>query len=478
MNDIGVSMAEAARDLYRPASPAMRARPAAAPADEGGINKAQAYYAVCTHPGLSAAAKAVGAVLIDHHNRATGQCDPGIERIMSRTGLSRRSVFRALAELERFGLIVRARHGGVSHRNAYGVQWGALTGDAGCRDQGCQDRHLEGARCGTQTVPGLAPKPLKEPRKETWGGTVSPVAPSRSHSPPPGRDEAPSQQPPRQRHMMLPIPGGKREAAEPVERLQAGREERAMRPPRYRPKPGGGYRPSSAEVAREAACERWDAALRAHLKPGDYAQAVGRIEPVMERIATRAEMRERGAGLGVMLAALSLEAGSRGRETARDSRRRRRRAGRKRLLGRHRLRRGGDAEMRGDVETGTKGRCGMARAGRKRKDGARRHPNGTVPRRGEDRGVASYGRAKELIGVVTSPHLATPLGRKWYLGEVTTDERDAGLRWAEVTEEYRRLVLDAPKGSAKTAMLEVPVAGGGGASRSHANENERAVRRA
>lgn len=116
----------------------------------------------------------------------------------------------------------------------------------------------------------------------------------------------------------------------------------------------------------------------------------------------------------------------------------------------------------------------MAKAGRKRKDGAKRHPNGTVPRRGEDRSVASYGRAKDLIGVVTSPHLATPLGRKWYLGEVTTDERDAGLRWAEVNQEYRRLVLDAPKGSAKTASLERTDRSG----QAHAAENERAAKRA
>lgn len=120
----------------------------------------------------------------------------------------------------------------------------------------------------------------------------------------------------------------------------------------------------------------------------------------------------------------------------------------------------------------------MARAGRKRKDGAKRHPNGTVPRRGEDRSVASYGRARDVIGLVTPAFIATPLGRKWYLGEATTEQRDAGIRWAEVDAEHKRLVLDAPKASAKTAKLDVPVAGGAGAARSHDAENDRATRRA
>lgn len=314
-----------------------RCRPAVTPqpADEKDTRKTQAYYALCLHPDLTAAAKAVGAALVDHCNLASGRCDPSITGLAAHAGISRASVFRALTDLAGCGLIVRLRHAGGSHRNAYAIQWEALTTEVArartAKETAAQSRgggitmrpsqgcDLQGLRGETETVSGVRPKPLKEPWNQTCSESET-VAPPRSQSKPAPSAEPPSPQKPWQRHMMLPIPGGKREAPERAERPQAfrehaGREERADRAPRYspnryEPRPAGGYRPSSAEVAREAAMGRWEKALLEYLGGDGYGRAVAAIEPWMERVATRAEMRERGSGAGVVLACLSMERGA------------------------------------------------------------------------------------------------------------------------------------------------------------------------
>jgi len=72
-------------------------------------------------PGMSSAARTIGGAILDHFNKRTGQCDPGIDRLAKLTGLSRRAVTRAIDELgsETVGLFHKVRHGGKSHRNAY-----------------------------------------------------------------------------------------------------------------------------------------------------------------------------------------------------------------------------------------------------------------------------------------------------------------------------------------------------------------------
>jgi len=47
-------------------------------------------------PGLTANARAVGAVLFDRYNRRTGQCDPGIDGIARHLGIHERTVIRAV----------------------------------------------------------------------------------------------------------------------------------------------------------------------------------------------------------------------------------------------------------------------------------------------------------------------------------------------------------------------------------------------
>jgi hypothetical protein len=153
-------------------------------------------------PGLSSAARTIGGAILDHFNKRTGQCDPGIDRLGKLTGLSRRAVIRAIDELgsETVGLFHRARHGGKSHRNAYTpnfdafrlfvTAWDERMRTGACSDitakyarkskskkskkadERCQKRHLEqcqkehlgSVRNGTQT---LLINPSKKTRRNT-----------------------------------------------------------------------------------------------------------------------------------------------------------------------------------------------------------------------------------------------------------------------------------------------------------------------
>lgn len=55
--------------------------------------------------GISPVVQLVLLCLADHHNEATGRCDPSIARISARTKLSGRSVERAIAALKAVGLV-------------------------------------------------------------------------------------------------------------------------------------------------------------------------------------------------------------------------------------------------------------------------------------------------------------------------------------------------------------------------------------
>lgn len=79
------------------------------------------YKTFALHPNLSGAAKSVGAAILDHFNKKSGQCDPGIDRLSRLTRYARRTVIKAIDELtsDEVQLIFRVRHGGKLHRNQY-----------------------------------------------------------------------------------------------------------------------------------------------------------------------------------------------------------------------------------------------------------------------------------------------------------------------------------------------------------------------
>ena len=76
---------------------------------------------------MTPAEQAVLAVLIDHANPKTGQCNPSVARIAKGVKRHRRTVFRALAGLQAKGLTdnLAKNHNGARRRvgNAYQVRW-------------------------------------------------------------------------------------------------------------------------------------------------------------------------------------------------------------------------------------------------------------------------------------------------------------------------------------------------------------------
>lgn len=82
--------------------------------------------AIALHPHLSSTDKAVAVILLDHFNRKTGQCDPGITRISALAIIAERSVIRSLDRLVHHKLFRRDRHGGNGNRNSYQPNWPAF----------------------------------------------------------------------------------------------------------------------------------------------------------------------------------------------------------------------------------------------------------------------------------------------------------------------------------------------------------------
>ena len=77
--------------------------------------------------GLSGGAHNVAYALLEHYNRATGQCDPSVARLATMLGLSVATVKRATNELcQEYSLFEKSSHGGNSHRAKYVPNWEKL----------------------------------------------------------------------------------------------------------------------------------------------------------------------------------------------------------------------------------------------------------------------------------------------------------------------------------------------------------------
>lgn len=70
--------------------------------------------------------RAVAVALIDHFNRQTGQCDPGLKRLAGLLGVSERTIMRSVDRIEAARLFRRTRHGGHLNRNSYEPNWSRL----------------------------------------------------------------------------------------------------------------------------------------------------------------------------------------------------------------------------------------------------------------------------------------------------------------------------------------------------------------
>jgi hypothetical protein len=74
-------------------------------------------------PELTGNDKRVAAAILEHFNRKTGQCDPGLDRIARLVGVSRRTAIRSVSSIAAAGVFHVVRHGGRSQRNSYEPVW-------------------------------------------------------------------------------------------------------------------------------------------------------------------------------------------------------------------------------------------------------------------------------------------------------------------------------------------------------------------
>ncbi|MFN4169966.1 MAG: helix-turn-helix domain-containing protein [Pannonibacter phragmitetus] len=265
---------------------------ASEPAREGDM--LLAFKALALADSLTDAARRVGAAIIDHFNRQTGQCDPSVEGLSRMLGLSRATVLRATALLHDAGLILKTSHGGHAHRCGYAPQWAVFrrmdAAWAEARKARADERNVSSMRpseshgCGverltdeTQTCPNnLSHKPVTAEQAETRALEAAPELVLQAPEEP-GKDKATARprghrlprksvSHPAQRHMLLPIAGGS----------------------------------SHAQAARDAAERRWLTALQG-LGPAVMAAACDWIDPARQEEATTAELQTRGGGLAHVL---------------------------------------------------------------------------------------------------------------------------------------------------------------------------------
>lgn len=209
--------------------------------------------------------KRVAVSLLEHFNRKTGQCDPGIERLAGLLSVSTRTVIRSIHRLVRLGLFQKDRHGGHLNRNRYEPMWSrfrdidaawsvrfrAKRGALICLELSpapCQPCHLAGDSAVTQTF-------LSNQIKET-------CAKQPARQGPPQHDRGPS--------------------------------------------PTGSIRP--ADAASVSAERRWSTDLteRFAARPLIYSEIIRAVTPPMQAVATEAELRQRGGGMRLILDQLQI----------------------------------------------------------------------------------------------------------------------------------------------------------------------------
>jgi hypothetical protein len=142
-----------------------------------------AHKGVALTPELSSTEKRVASAIIDSFNRKTGQCDPSFDRIAHLLSIGRRSVIRAVKKLESVRFILKVRHGGKHHRNAYLPNWRLFRGLDNAWSARQKTRHWDSSpkvaplRCQEMVFPGgeggTQTNLISNQSKETSGDNAS-----------------------------------------------------------------------------------------------------------------------------------------------------------------------------------------------------------------------------------------------------------------------------------------------------------------
>jgi hypothetical protein len=216
--------------------------------------------------GLGANDRRVAAILIEHFNRKTGQCDPGIARMSELLGISERTVIRANQRLEASGLFRKVRHGGYGNRNSYQPVWTLFA-----EYQASWQAKMQFKSKSRMTV---SSPPMRHGCHVQHDNTVTQTC---STNPP-----------------QLTCSSGL-----PKKRIDESSANRFVNL--------NGKRSSAA--ARDEAERRWSRDLdeRFRSKPVTYAEIVEAITPEIQIAATEAEFRRNGAGIACIIKELKLE---------------------------------------------------------------------------------------------------------------------------------------------------------------------------
>jgi hypothetical protein len=223
--------------------------------------------AICLAPGLNSNQRQVGAVLIEHFNRKTGQCDPGHGRIAKLLGVDTRTAIRATTGLVAYGLFKKVRHGGRSSRNLYIPEWSRF--DQICADW---DDRMKGSRSALMTEKSLRER---QTCHVSGGNAATQTCQSILQSTCGG------------------LPGNKKGAVglSPSSRLELRGQ-------------------SPLDAARTAAERRWTSALTSRFAalPVTHAEIIEAITPALSAAATEAEMKRPGSGLEYLIRELRVSA--------------------------------------------------------------------------------------------------------------------------------------------------------------------------
>lgn len=231
--------------------------------------------AVVRSEPLANAVKRVAIAIIDSFNKKTGQCDPGFGRIAHLLGISRRTVIRSIPRLENAKVLSRSRYKGNSHRNSYQPNWAYF-------------RQMEENW-----------RARKKTKHWTWApqDEVSLSEPASCHS----GDANPVTQTNTTNQSNETRPSSSPSSSNQVGRFQNQRRSNVQSVR------GAGSAPSHRDVSFAAAERRWTTELNRRFArmPETHARILEAIDPDLQRAATEAETKRRGAGLDVVFARLS-----------------------------------------------------------------------------------------------------------------------------------------------------------------------------
>jgi hypothetical protein len=231
-------------------------------------------------PELTGTDKRIAAAIIEHFNRKTAQCDPGLSRIAWLVGVSRRTAIRSVSHIVATGILRVVRHGGYSQRNSYEPVWSRFRElDAVWKTRfRAKSRGADGSRMSPSTCQACH-HPSDQPVTQT--SLINQSKETRTNGSAFAQSGPPSALPSRKE-------SPRKNNSQASYEFRITRISRSVR---------------SADAMCAAAERRWNAALhdRFAATPDVFGQVVEAIDAAMQSAATEAEMRRPGAGLAHIL---------------------------------------------------------------------------------------------------------------------------------------------------------------------------------